>query len=327
MLRQIDQIKFVPTQITVAKLIEDMSEGSAFEIGTQILPHSSGFYYASEASNSLKDVYESIIPCFTDFYDCPAIWERATKKDGVIKIVNLCFNLLAASTFNFLTKLINEDSIMGGFASRLIYVIHDEKMVREAIWGNAENERDREQGQKLFEDLQKISTLVGQFRADDEFKTLWHEWFPKFDKQRQDMPSEKMQSLMARKNTNLFKLCMICSASRGDSLMLTKEDWYEAMAYLDTVEKALPRLLRSSQATQKTTGEGHIQAILEILANTETKKLSQNKLRQLLAVKGFDPSKFPQIMASLMDAGGIVDLCMIGKEQGIELVGNPDDYL
>ena len=123
-------LNIIPSQVTEAKFIDLMSAQTVFEYGTQMIYQSAGYYFASEASNSLKNVFGDFIACLTDFYDCPPFWEKATKKDDKITLRNVSLNLLAGSTFDYLSKLVTDDNIMGGFASRLIYVVHREKLVR-----------------------------------------------------------------------------------------------------------------------------------------------------------------------------------------------------
>lgn len=326
-LRKLDDMQFVPTQITVAKLIECLQESSSFSLGPITVKHSSGYYYASEASNSLKDVYESIIPAFTDFYDCPTIWERATKKDGVLRLQNVCFNMLAASTFNFLGKLISEESIMGGFASRLIYIVHDEKIIREPKWGDNGSVKDIETEKHLLEDLSQIHKLAGEFRADEDFKRLWLKWFPEFDKKRQDMESEKMQSLMVRKSTNLFKLCMIQSASESNDLVLKAKHWEKSMEMLDKVEKGLPRLLRLSQAQNTKTQAGLVQAIIHCVHEAKG-KCTPDYMYKKLTVTGYEKGRIDNTMATLM--GGeksLIEMTMVDGNTRLSFNGNPDNYL
>ena len=248
LMRHIKGLKFIPAQVTEAKLIDLMTEQTSFNMGTKQFFQSAGFFYASEASNSLKNIYGDFIACLTDFYDCPAIWEKATKKDDRTTITNICFNMLAGCTFDYLGKLITDDNIMGGFASRLLYIIYDEKRVRPASWGSL-NKKTEDTRMKLLADLDQIHKMNGPFVANDEFKERWLTWFPAHDKKRQNVKSEKLQSIMVRESTNILKLCMICAASEGNEMILKARHWDRALKLIESTQEQLPKMLRMSQAS------------------------------------------------------------------------------
>lgn len=299
-------ISFVPSQVTEAKFIDLMSRAASFEIGTKVTYHSSGYYFASEASNSLKNLYGDFIACMTDFYDCPPFWEKATMKDGAKTLTNVCFNLLAGTTFDYLGKIITDDNIMGGFASRVTYVMYREKLVRDARFQGGEEVEDPERlkfRSDLIEDLGSIHRMAGPYRGTPEFAKKFEEWYPRYERERQEMQSEKMQSLMVRKQTTLFKLCMICAASESNERILKPHHWDRAMSLLNEVEKDLPGMLRESKAGQKTQS-GLIQAILSYFGN-QGATVKQSALKGHLHRGGFKPTDVEQNVAYLIQHGSV----------------------
>ena len=290
LLKDCGTVQFLPTQVTEAKLIELLSGRSIFTLGNKEHQHSSRFYYASEASNSLRNIYGDFIACLTDFYDCPKLWEKATIKADKVALSNVCLNMLAGCTFDYLSKLVTDDNIMGGFASRLIYIIHDEKCIRSPSW-ESEDEHDPDMREALLADLKVIHSLKGKFRADKGFKQKWESWFPKFDELRQEHESEKMQSLLVRKSMNLLKLCMIMSASKSNDLVITEEHWQEAMMNLDRQENNLPKMLRIAQMKNTDSQKSLNLAILAALDDCPGKRLTEKLLKGKLLNHGFEPTK------------------------------------
>jgi len=220
-----------------------------------MLFQNAGYYFASEASNSLRDIFGSFIACLTDFYDCPATWERATKKDGKkISLKNVCMNVLAGTTFDYLGKLVSDENIQGGFASRILYVVHREKLVRTQAFQMGLSPEDlamrKSYRDALVHDLTEISKLCGAMKATPEFAAAWEAWNPKFENIRQDMQSEKLQSLLARTNTNAIKLSMIISASESDDCVLRIQHWEKALRMLTAVNEQIPSIFRESKAAQ-----------------------------------------------------------------------------
>jgi len=89
------KVTFLPSQVTEARLVELMGRKGHFLYQGVQQEHCSGYYFASEASDSLKEIYGDITSSMTNFYDCPDYWKKSTKKDGDLIVRNGCFNLLA----------------------------------------------------------------------------------------------------------------------------------------------------------------------------------------------------------------------------------------
>lgn len=261
--KRTSQLNIMPNQVTEAKFIELMGHGRSFiEVkGGRELVHrqNAGYYWASEASNSLKNVFGDFIACLTDFYDCPVTWERATKKDGKkIVLNNVCMNLLAGSTVDYLGKLVSDENIMGGFASRLIYVVSENKVVEAQPFQNGQTaERDPARvlyHQALVEDLCNIAKLTGPMTADKEFGDAWEAWYPIYEKKRRSLASEKAQSILARANPNTLKVAMLLCAAEGDGLVMGIRHWERAKKLVESVQGETTGVFRKARAGASTRG-------------------------------------------------------------------------
>lgn len=323
-------MNIIPSQVTEAKFIELMGMGQPFEIGPKIHYQNAGYYWASEASNSLKNVYGDFIACLTDFYDCPPFWEKATKKDDRITLRNVCLNLLAGSTFDYLGKLVTDDNIMGGFASRIIYVVHREKLVRNqkfASGGSADDSSGaRAQYRRaLIEDLTAIHKMVGPFRASPEFGRAWEEWYPKFEEERQSNPSEKMQSLLVRTNTNLLKTAMLFSASRNSERVLEIQDWDAAMTVVEPIGAEIPNIFREAKSTDTKSQDGLNQMIFKMFISEPELMLSDLKNR--LIFSGFNALQVETSIKSMQANGAFKETSVGVAGTKVKLLTNPNNHL
>lgn len=224
-----------PAFIDMMKIVEyyGVGEGNRIQI-----PHSSGFFYASEASASaLQNTCGDFVASLTAFYDCPKFFRKKLKGErDEVSIENSCMNVLAGSTFNYLKNLVDEVSVMGGFASRLIYVVENKRKIRKKKWGEV-NESDAEIKAKLIADLAHINKLAGPMKPTPEFIAKVEEWQPKFDQYLQSLNSEKMESIMGRKGTNLIKIAMLLSISESDDLVVTGKHFDQAEKIIEEVTK------------------------------------------------------------------------------------------
>lgn len=334
--RNENRLNVMPNQVTEAKFIELMGNGRSFvdnSSGKELTyMQNAGYYYASEASNSLKNVFGDFIACLTDFYDCPPLWSRATKKDGkTIVLKNVCVNLLAGSTFDYLGKLVSDDNIMGGFASRLLYIVSRNKEITDQSFqlgqiGPEEKQLRSTYRDALVSDLHQISQLTGPVFATPEFGKAWEAWWPSFERQRRSMASEKAQSIMARTNTNVLKVAILLSAAESNDKMLKLHHWEKALALVQGVQEQAPGIFRESRAkaTDKTGGNVTNAIMQHILANP---KITYENVINSLTTQGFSRTTLTQTMQALLD-GNKIGRGNVGPDGAeVTLLCNPDDYL
>lgn len=324
---QENPIRVLPEQMTQAKFIDLLTTPQTLEIpGTsKILYHSSVYLSFSEASNSaLENIHGSFVNTITDFYDCPPVWGRATMKHGEHELKNVCVNLLAGCTFSYLSDLVNAKSIMGGFASRALYVAQVDGFERnvsfESSFGDTANSAKDKMREELLVDLDRIHSLKGAYRFTPEAKKVWEKWFNENDKRKRELESEIMQSLLARKSTNVLKLAMIVSASEGNSMEITPEHWYKAVDLADATQKDIAQMFMKSKALQTDTQEG-INNLIYRLVNS--KKLREKKLRGLLIRNKVKPVEADATLRGMKEAG-IIETDRNGY---VYLTINPEEQL
>lgn len=324
------RIHFMPNQASEAKLIELMGAGVSFEIGSRIFNQNVAYFAASEASNSFKPVYGDIVPCLTEFYDCPTHWAKATKKDGLLTLENVSMNLLAGCTFDYLGRLVTDENIMGGFASRLIYVVHRDKMERDQkfqMGGRNETEMlERATFRRmLIEDLAQIHKLVGPFTADRAFGEAWEAWYGPFERERQAQASEKMQSLLVRVNTNIFKVAMLMSAAESNDMKLKLHHWEKASKLVLENSEGLSLLFRETKAANIRAPNSLMNALF--LAYTKKPEWGRAELSSYLTMMGQDHRAINGVIQTLIDGKQLVITSVSAGETKMRLTANPDDYI
>lgn len=329
--RKTGTLNLLPTQVTEAKFIELMGHGRSFTERTStrevIHRQNAGYYSASEASNSLKNVYGDFISCLTDFYDCPPTWSRATKKDGkTLQLTNVCMNLLAGSTFDYLGKLVSDENIQGGFASRLIYVVSRNKEVKPQefqLGGIHEKETAERKLYKeaLIEDLTHISTMTGPMHANDDFGAAWEKWYYKFEQERRALDSEKLQSLMARVNTNLLKVSMLISAAESDSRELTLAHWERATELVLPVYEQVPMIFRQARANSSDKSPANAASAIMDLAE-RCPGIKREMLRSSLIARGSNSHVIEQTINALINMGSL----HLGQDQSLNVFGKSNNH-
>lgn len=318
------ELKIISEQITEPGLVKDMEIRQAMRIGeTKEMFHSSGFFYASEASASaLQNTHGTFTATITRFYDCPKVFRKMTKgeHEKPAQIYNVCFNMLAGATFDYLKTLVNETSVMGGFASRMIYVINKERIVREPKWGDS-NHVDEALAETLFQDLCDIHALKGAFRPTREFIEAWEAFQPESDRALAQMNSPRLESLAARKSTNTTKVAMLLSVAESNDLVLTLDHWNRAMELIEEVSKDNAFILSQGAIADKMSQSGVNQMIGQTLRKMGG-RTNYNEFKRIVMGNG---NQVDMISKTLDYMIGSHYLRLTGDD--VELLVDPDRYL
>jgi hypothetical protein len=298
--------KIIPNQATEPALIDLMKIQERFPLPTNpnvIHVQSAGYFYASEASASaLQNTCGDFVAAMTAFYDCPKWFRKKLKGEAhPTEIENSCMNLLAGATFDYLKTLVNEQSVMGGFASRCIYVVEMERVVRETVWG-ASKQFDSVLGRKLVEDLAEINKLIGPMKPTPEFIKRYEQWRPTFDQAMVDCKSPRLESINSRKPTNLLKLAMILSVSEGNSLVVTEKHFDRALDLINDCYKDTPEIIAAAAMADKNSQNGVNQVIAQTLKKNGG-RLPLSMLQKLTLSSGNSVDQLTKTIAFMMTSG------------------------
>ena len=259
----------------------------------------------------------------TNLYDCPRSWKKGTKKDGDLVVENGCLNFLAGATFEFLGKLITDSNIMGGFASRLTYIVAPDEKLRPSSFPHGYQDLDglkRVVEDNLIFDLRRINEMTGCFSASKAFGEAWQVWDQASQKRRYGSGSEKMKSLLARNGTTLMKLCMVISACESSGMILEERHFRRAEALLDETERQLPGIFRMARAGNTITADGLRNAIMLIL--DKRGEIPREELSKLLIFRGFET------MRVQVAIDGALRNKILGQSEGkLKLLVNPNEHL
>lgn len=180
----------------------------------------------------------------TDWYDSKDVWTYKTKNSGTDKIRGLCFNLLGATAPDWLQSILPEEAIGGGFTSRIIFVVEENKGKTVSLHTITQDEISLRE--KLKRDLERILLLSGHFRFSEEAESLYKAWYEQEEKHTMDgepaIEDPRFAGYCDRRATHIRKLCMILSASRGDSMIIDSEDFERARKILVAAETKMPRV-------------------------------------------------------------------------------------
>jgi len=233
-------IKLAPNSLTREQLIRELADSSDITItkDKKYITHASLTILSTELTVFLGYDNKQMIMDLTDWYDCLDNWEYRTKTQGADEIAGVWVNLLGATTPQQVQSALPPDTFGGGLASRIIFVFEEDKAKKVPEPHNSPELKDLRQ--VLLEDLSMISALDGPFKVTREYMDRWVDWYMRSDETAPDMPPT-FEGYLNRRQTHLRKLSMLCSVSRSNDMILTKEDWDRALGILEATEVKMPR--------------------------------------------------------------------------------------
>jgi hypothetical protein len=230
-----------PTSMTMAALVDCMVEAKRSVPNENMLMfdfHSLSIY-ADELTAFMHKFEDELIGGLTTFYDVVVPYGQHRRgKDIRIKIKNPQLSILSGTTPSNLMKFMPEGAWDQGLTSRIIMIFSDERII-----GDIFAVRDHGLSKDMLSDITKIHALQGTFVVTEDFKVAINKWRAEGQQPAPNHP--KLVHYSTRRLAHLFKLCMISSADKGDSLILTMEDFHRAMSWLIEAEAHMPDIFKA----------------------------------------------------------------------------------
>lgn len=195
----------------------------------------------------------------TDWYDSKDDWSYETVGRGRDSLQGLCFNLMGATAPEWLQSMLPQEAVGGGFTSRVIFIVEERK-------GKTVPEHDITEEEvalrgMLKRDLERMNQLCGGTKFSPAGRQAYISWYEEQDallsKGQAAVEDVRFAAYCERRATHLRKLMLILSASRGNSLELTEEDFTRAKKILEQAEVRMSKTFgglgksRTSDATEK----------------------------------------------------------------------------
>lgn len=186
---------------------------------------------------------DELVGGLTTFYDVVVPYEQH-RRGGVIriKILRPQLSILAGSTPSNLIKFMPEFAWDQGFTSRVILVFSDERFIGDDF---ANTSRSLPEG--MIHDLKIIYSLSGEFAVSEAYRRLVSEWRGQGEKPKPSHP--KLLHYNTRRRAHLYKLSMVSAVDRGNELLLTEQDFRQALLWLTEAELTMPAIFEEGTTT------------------------------------------------------------------------------
>ena len=203
----------------------------------------------SIVSGEFSDLFavnlKEMVECLTSVYDSRDIWKYETEGKGQDKLYNVCVNLIAATTPEWIMDNLPASAIGGGFTSRFVIVYADKVYKRvtipwvrdiEDLFNPEQNEKQMKLYEVLKTDLMHIhSDLIGEFSWSREAYNLFDNWYKKVDERIKGVPDERLHPFVGRMHTIVLKTAMALRVGYSDKLLIEPPEVEAAIGLLEGV--------------------------------------------------------------------------------------------
>ncbi len=289
-------VKVSAEAITREALIQEMVEGAnvAEAPDGKMRTHCSLTIVASELMVFLGDYDPEFLANLTDWYDSMEHWTYRTKTQGTDVVRGVCLNMLGATAPDWISLMLPQAAVGGGFTSRIIFVVEERKRKIVAVPFLTEEElalRD-----DLVSDLQSIHLMNGNFQMSKEAIEAYVSWY-KATSMHSVIDDPKFGGYCERRPMHALKISMLCSASRGSDMIITAADFQRSLGFLEAVEIKMAGAF--STMGQSRYASPTI-AILDMLK--QNKSLTKEQIMRVMW-KDMDEGMFSIVMKTLVSMG------------------------
>jgi len=219
----------------LAKAMEAVKRDAVWQPSGEFIVHSSLAVIAEEMVIMFGTDSQDMIKHLVHWYDCKT-HEYLTNSQGSDKVINPCLTSIGGITPELISSTLHADAVGGGLFSRMLF-IYSPRKGKQVIFPFMTKE-DLSLRDRLVNDLNEIKLMVGKFTVDEKFLEKYGSWYKAHDGSTL-FRNTILTSYTERKQVHVFKLCMASSASRGDSFVITGEDFDRTLGWLNLAEQEM----------------------------------------------------------------------------------------
>jgi len=240
MLAEVPEFHIAPVSFTFASLVDVLTRCKRviMRMPDAQLEYNTVAIIADELGTFMHKFDKEMADGISAFYDPDPYGHERRGGDIKIKIKSPQLSILCGSTPSNLMDTMPESAWGQGLTSRMVMVFSDERIV-----GDDFAKINRSLPPDLVHDLRVINSQVGEFKVTKDYITLVNAW-----RQLGEAPAPNHPKLIhynSRRRVNLYKLSMISAIDKGNTLLLTREDFNRAMNWLVQAESNMPDIFKA----------------------------------------------------------------------------------
>lgn len=265
--------------------------------------HCSVTAFSEELSVFLGQRDIAYLSNLTDWYDSKDDWEYETISRGKDTLQGLCLNFMGGTAPDWIQSMLPQEALGGGFTSRIIFIVEEKK--RKLVPRYDPTDEEVELRGKLLLDLERIHQMAGEMTFTPEAEDMYVKWYIDQDLKLSDgkppIEDVRFAGYCERRATHLQKIMMLTSASRGNDLKITSQDFNYALKLLHSAEENMHKTFGGLGKSRMSDESDAIINYIKAVGTTTRKLLWQKFYRDI------DPQTLTNI-EQLMQQMGVVKI-------------------
>jgi hypothetical protein len=283
--------------------------------------HSAVTAFSEELSVFLGQGDIAYLSNLTDWYDSKDDWEYETVGRGKDTLQGLCLNLMGGTAPDWIQSMIPQEAVGGGFTSRVIFIVEENK--RKLVPKYIPTQKELDLKEVLLRDLERIAQLGGEITFTPEAEKMYVDWYIQQDTDfangKPAVTDHRFAGYCERRATHLQKLMLLTSASRGDDLTITPQDFLLAKKLLESAEVNMGKTFGSLGKSKVSEPTDQVMLFVKKLGVT-TRKLVLNQF-----YRDIDPDTLSKIEVTMIQMG-VARITMLPeqKDKKYEWIGSEE---
>jgi hypothetical protein len=308
-------VRLFSQKATPEALIGALSGMKCDEEENTVQQSAEGIIVADELSTLIdkSSIQSAMIPFLTTLWDSKDSFTYETRSRGKETIANACVSLLGGSTIDWIKEAISLTAIGGGFTARIIFVYRD--TYEQLIFRTTVSDENKRRKKRIIHDINEIAAMRGAFMPTDEAWELMDKEYKHFMMNSPLHDNKYLSGYANKRSTNLLKLCMVISASKRDSKVITIEDADMGLRILENVEQYMPKVMMAIAADETGVATAYVTEIIQTKGEVSRKALL-NMVHHRMQAQDLDS------ILETLDQAGVISRNISGKKCIIRLVGD-----
>ena len=300
MVRSLLENYVAPVSATFGSLVDALDEAPrAILVPGEAEPHKYNTLYicADELGAFIHKYDAEMMSGLTAFYDTTPYQQRRRYREHVVDIESPQLNLLLGTTPQNLATFMPKEAWGQGFASRMIMIFNDEKII-----GDDFADAPLSKMPELEADLRTISNLHGRFHVSPDYKEVVWAW--RQAEQKPEPSHPKLEHYNSRRKANIYKLSMIASIDRGNTLALMPQDFHTALRWLEEAEYFMGGVFDAGATSFDGQSMNSVAHQMSIIETTSKYPVCETKINEL-AMNYVNLNQITKMIEALVAAGQI----------------------
>ncbi len=258
--------------------------------------HQSLTAFSSELGSLLGSKSVEMTDFLVDIFDCDPGWDKQTIARDLEKIEFPWFNLIGATTPQWLGDNLSKTAVEGGFVSRSIFIYEDTRLL---VAFPELTQRQRDLQKLLMQDLAVISKIKGRMVFSPEAKKFYKEWYEDPARLTTGYQDYRISGYYERKHIHVLKVAMALSVAASSSLVLERSAVEAAILLLNSIEPGMRRAFSAVGGNEHSTVSERIKDQVIQMQRVPYKRLLGSYIADV------DKDRFDKIVDGLCTIGDL----------------------